>query len=93
MGNVIGRMWIFPTECELTRFWVNERRNEYFLLQKSKAETSKLYHHVLGTVRSMFITRQSPYRIVFMSMNESFPAMIVAVGETSKEIVSELGMD
>jgi hypothetical protein len=82
-------MWIFPTDCELTRLWLDEARNDYFVLQKSRTEKSKLYHHLLGTVQNMFLTKQAPYRIVLLPLTSRFPALIVAVGETLEEITHQ----
>jgi hypothetical protein len=82
-------MWIFPTECELTRFWIDEKRKDHFVLQKSKTEQNKLFRDVFGTFQNIFITKQPPYRIVLLSPNDKLPSTAIAVGKTLEDILQD----
>lgn len=83
-------MWIVPSICEVTPFWEDIKENRFFLLQKSKAGENAIWKNLVGTLQTIFDTKQPPFRILLKySAKNPMPgefAKTIAVGVNLKEI-------
>ncbi|KAI7901275.1 rab-GTPase-TBC domain-containing protein [Cokeromyces recurvatus] len=82
--NLTFELFMLPTQIDTNTFWTNLKENNYFILQQTKTQKNGIMKSVLGTLQNVLDTKQSPYRILFRRVNNTF--LQIAVAETEKDI-------
>ncbi|CAD5226888.1 unnamed protein product [Bursaphelenchus xylophilus] len=81
-------VWVKPDHLMVSQpFWINERANLFFVLQKRKAQGKGLGSLFVATIDSVFDTKSLPFRIIYHYDGDDLSiSTVVAVALNSSEI-------